>query len=108
LRRHRFQAGWFFVADDRLCGSLVALRTFALNGRVRMDGKSRRVNSDFDKLANPHMAFHRLMRDLETVALLGMHPHTVDELISIGQLSGTLFGHDVNCKQKTTFMLAGA
>ena len=71
-----------------------------------MDGESRRVNSYFDKLANPHMALHARMRNLETIALFGMHLHAIDEFISIGQLSGALFGHQLNYKQKTSFMLA--
>lgn len=50
-----------------------------------MHGKSGRVDSDFDEMADAYMLLQHGMRNLKMLAMLGVHSYTVHQLVAVGE-----------------------
>ncbi len=64
----------------------IAGRTEALLDGIVVDGKPRRVNSEFDKMSDADMLLKNGMGDLEVVAVRISHLDAVDQLVPVGKL----------------------
>ena len=67
-----------FVTEDGFRGLPVAGRTIALLYGVLMDGKSGRVYSKFDEVADANVLLKNGMGNLEVVGVFGVHRDAVD------------------------------
>jgi hypothetical protein len=51
-----------------------------------VDGKPRRVDSEFHKLAGPDVPLDDIGRDVEVVGVLGVHGDPVHQLVAVGEV----------------------
>src|SRR6267142_1041792 len=74
-----------FVTKYRLIGLAIAGRASAFFRSVFMNGKSRRVDPQFDEVPDAHVFLQDWMRYLETVAVFGVHGNTINQLVAVGE-----------------------
>ncbi len=81
------------VAKNRVRRLAVAGGASTFLGGILVDGKPRRVDSQFDEMTDVDVFFQHIMRNLESIAVLAMHGHSVDQPIPIGELRDYVFNH---------------
>lgn len=50
-----------------------------------MHRETGRVDPQFDKMTDADMLLQHAVRDLKTLAVLGVHGNTIDKLITVGE-----------------------
>ena len=74
------------VTQDWLGGFAIARRTITLLHSIIVDRKPRRVDSEFDEMADDDVLFQNGMWNLEVVWVFGVHFDAVDQFVAIGEL----------------------
>ena len=74
------------VTQDRLGGFAIARRTITLLHSIIVDRKPRRVDSEFDEMADDDVLFQNGMWNLEAAWIFGVHFDAVDQFVAIGEL----------------------
>ncbi len=73
------------VTQDRLCLLAITRRTGAFFWSVFVNGKTGRVDPNFDKVPHANVFLQDRMRYLETLAVFGVHGDAIDQLVAVGQ-----------------------
>ena len=74
------------MTQDWLGGFAISRRTITLLHSIIVDRKSRRVDSEFDEMADDDVLFQNGMWNLEVVWVFGVHFDAVDQFVAIGKL----------------------
>ena len=74
------------MPENRFGKLSVTGRALALLQRVVVNGKSGRINSQFDKLAGPYPSLNHGWGNPKVIGVLQVHCQSVHQLVAIGEL----------------------
>ena len=96
-RRHLLCCQWhkrcgLIMTQNRLRRVSMTRRALALFWCVRMNRKSRRINSEFHEVPHAHVLLQNRVRNPKMFRVLLMHQNTVDQFIAVGKFLQLKFG----------------